>query len=164
MPENGEFEIWQKLRLYGKEIDLHAKRLRQAREKCRPFMPLQQERYETLREEQVEHLDWMLYRFAKMQDSMAQKLFPCALATLENDENWLNRPFIDLLNRMERIALLPDARKWRSLRGVRNMIAHDYETMPDKAVATLNDIYEASERLFEIWAHIRHYLQERKLL
>ena len=164
MHEQEELAAWQKLRMYAGEIDTHADRLKEAKRRCEDFLPLSKDAYDALDMERVEHIDWMLYRFSKMQDTMAKKFFPLGLTVLENDATYLNMPIIDILNRMEKIGLLPDVKAWRALRGVRNMIAHDYEMVPEKAVDTINRIYASTEALLTVWRHMRDYCAQRGLL
>ncbi len=63
-------------------------------------MPLDRQKYEQLTEDEIEHIDQFLFRFAKLQDAMGQKLFKNIMLFL--DEEIENKPFIDILNRMEK--------------------------------------------------------------
>jgi hypothetical protein len=62
------------------------------------FMPLDAKRYQQLTDDEIEHIDQFLFRFAKLQDAMGEKLFLLILEFLK-EENTRNKPFIDILNR-----------------------------------------------------------------
>ncbi|NPA41707.1 MAG: hypothetical protein GXO18_05465 [Aquificae bacterium] len=74
--------------------------------------------------EVVETIDSFIFRFSKMQDSMSQKLFPAVLELLEEDVR--DKSFIDILNRMEQLNLIPSANEWKKLRELRNHLTHAY--------------------------------------
>ncbi|WP_201353908.1 hypothetical protein [Hydrogenimonas urashimensis] len=153
-----------RLRTYLKECRLHADRLRMAREKVASLLPMIPEDYENLAPEAIEHIDWLFYRFIKLQDTMGYKLFPQILVVVDDDIEWTSRPIIDILNRLEKYRYLPDAWEWRNLRGVRNMITHEYETVPEKAVETIQEAFDKSVYIIELFDAIETKLNEEELL
>ena len=64
-------------------------------------------RYESLTEDDIEHIDQMLYRFSKLQDAMGERTFPALLEWLEEDIKPMTT--IDRLNRLEEIGALAPA-------------------------------------------------------
>jgi hypothetical protein len=82
--------------------------------------------------------DQIIYRFSKLQDSMGAKLFKSVL--LYEGEN-VNRPFLDILNRLEVIEII-NVDEWFEMRDLRNEIAHDYEDNSEVAINILNSIYK----------------------
>ena len=63
------------LKKYLGESEKHSMRLKRAYSKMQSFMPLTSERVQELTEEDIEHIDQYLYRFAKLQDVIGEKLF-----------------------------------------------------------------------------------------
>jgi hypothetical protein len=60
------------------------------------------------------------------------------------EDNPKSKPFVDILNRLERLELLEDKNSWLMLRKIRNNIAHQYEDEPRQASEALNAIYNAN--------------------
>jgi len=128
------------------ECDKHVQRMSYAYTKMALFMPLDVSRYQQLSDDEVEHIDQFLFRFAKLQDAMGEKLFILMLEFLK-EENPRSKPFIDTLNRLEQIGLLEDKNTWLELRKIRNNIAHQYEDEPKQASEALNTIYAVKPTL-----------------
>lgn len=115
------------------------------------FMPLDAKRYQQLSEDEIEHIDQFLFRFAKLQDAMGEKLFMLLLKFLK-EENTRNKPFIDILNRLEQLGLLADKNVWLELlRKSRNNIAHQYDDEPQQAAEVPNAIYASKVILENIY-------------
>ena len=136
------------------ECDKHVQRMNHAYIKMALFMPLDISRYNQLSEDEVEHIDQFLFRFAKLQDAMGEKLFILMLEFLE-EENPKSKPFIDTLNRLEQLGLLEYKNTWLELRKIRNNIAHQYEDDPKQASEALNSIYAAKPTLERIFQTIK---------
>ncbi|WP_353661174.1 hypothetical protein [Hydrogenimonas sp. SS33] len=141
-----------RLQTYLNECSLHARRLQMAREKVAPLLPMDKGAYEGLDAEAIEHINWLFYRVIKLQDPMGHKLFPQILIVADDDEMWASKPIIDVLNRLEKYRYLPDAWEWRELRHVRNMIAHEYETLPEKAVEAIQAVFDKSAYLIDLFS------------
>ena len=117
-------------------------------------MPLDSEKYQILSDDEIEHIDHFLFRFAKLQDAIGEKLF-VLLLELMHEENIKNKPFIDILNRLEQLALLGDKNVWLELRKIRNNIAHEYEDKPQKSAESLNAIYMSKLILEQIYLTLK---------
>ncbi len=141
------------------ECDKHLKRIDHAAEKMDAFMPLSADRYLTLSEDEIEHIDQFLFRFAKLQDTIGEKLFVSILEFLQ-EENPKSKPFIDILNRLEQLELLQDKNIWLELRKIRNNIAHQYEDEPEQASEALNAIYAAKLILQTIYFGLKRRYQQ----
>lgn len=137
------------------ESEKHILRINSASHKMSSFMPLTKERYENLSEDEIEHIDQFLYRFPKLQDTMGQKLFKNILLLL--DEKVENIPFIDILNRLEKLELLENANIWRELRDDRNDLAHNYEDDPEEASLIINKLFFKKDILIQIYNNIKKY-------
>lgn len=117
-------------------------------------MPLDENRYLQLMDDEIEHIDQFLYRFSKLQDTIGEKLFPLMLEFLK-EEHVKNKPFIDVLNRLEQLGLLEDKNTWLELRKIRNNINHQYEDEAKQATEGLNAIYAAKPVLEKIYGKIK---------
>ncbi|MDP2751719.1 MAG: hypothetical protein Q8O31_03830 [Rhodocyclaceae bacterium] len=143
------------------ECDKHLKRINHAYAKMSVFMPLDARKYQQLTDDEIEHIDQFLFRFAKLQDAMGEKLFILLLEFLK-EENTRNKPFVDVLNRLEQIGLLDDKNVWLELRKIRNNIAHQYEDEPQQAAEALNAIFVSKSILDEIYTKLKaHYVDMR---
>jgi len=98
--------------------------------------------------------DQIIYRFSKLQDTMGAKLFKNFL--LMQGEN-VNKPFLDILNRLEEIGLI-EVERWFEIRDLRNEIAHEYDNSDFEAVDIINEIYEIKNDLEKILKKIKAYL------
>jgi hypothetical protein len=124
------------------ECDKHLKRINSAYLKMFVFMPLNASKYEQLTDDEIEHIDQFLFRFAKLQDAIDEKFFILILEFLKEDHIRV-KPFIDILNRLEQLGILEDKNVWLELRKIRNNIAHQYEDEPHPLTEALNAIYAA---------------------
>ena len=150
-------------RLYSliDECKAHRKRLEQAKEKCAPFFPLTSIAYSELKDDQVEHIDQMVYRFTKLQDALGAKLFPAVISQLKSDADAL--PFIDVLNSLEKAGAIPEAKEWITLREIRNQLVHDYGDDPEAGSTNLNMVFDKVESLVTVWETTRAFVVEKIL-
>ena len=152
--------ITEKLEKIFYECDRHILRIKSATNKMSSFMPLDKLRFENLTEDEIEHIDQFLFRFAKLQDTMGQKLFRAILIFL--DEDIENKPFIDILNLMEKIGLIDDTNIWKELRDDRNELAHNYEYEVEYMAEAINVLYYKKDIIIDIYTKIKNYYLQRK--
>ena len=149
------------INLVFQEIDKHKERLKYAIDKIKSWDELDVEIFTD--PEKVETIDAFLFRFSKMQDTMGEKLFPLILEIL--GEEVRNKPFIDILNRLEQLEFLPSANKWKELRKIRNLITHTYPWEQEVLIGELKQAIEASEEMIKIYERIKEkikpYLQQK---
>lgn len=130
-----------------KEVQIHLLRIDQAFEALgkKYNFPLSPDNFHTLLQNSVEiaYADQIIYRFSKAQDSIGAKLFKAFL--LYQGEN-VDRPFLDILNSLERIHII-NIDQWFELREIRNEIAHDYENNEEHSNTILNSIYKHKDEL-----------------
>ena len=136
--------------------ELHQKRIAYAVEQLQNFMPLTPERYQILTDHEVEALDQFLFRFAKMQDAIGQRLFPGILELQEEPVKMLS--FLDRLNRLEQLGVIKDKEQWRTLRNIRNQLAQEYEHDVQSMSAALNHIYISYAMLNNIFLEAKQYI------
>ena len=147
--------IIEKLQKIFYECDRHLLRIDEAYHDLQDIMPLSEEDYINLSSYNVKTLDQFLFRFSKMQDAMGQKLFKNILLYL--DEDIEGKPFIDILNLMEKIYLLDNVNDWKELREDRNELAHNYEDEPQQMSEIINKLYVKKELLENIYIKIKSY-------
>ena len=142
------------------ECDKHLLRINKAYANTFAILPMDAQTYQNLNDNEVEHIDQYLFRFAKLQDVMGTKLFKYILMFL--DENVESMPFTDMLNRMEKLSLIEDAAMWRALRDIRNELSHQYDDDPEEMAIILNNIFEKKEVIEAIYLHIKAYYESKK--
>ena len=130
--------------------------------KMAPFMPLNQSRYDCLDEDEVEHIDQFLFRFLKLQDAIGQKLFKTILLVLKEEVE--NKPFLDILNRLEKLELISDTNTWIELRNIRNSLTHEYEDDSEEISYLINKIYDKRETLKSFFYQIDQFVVDKNLL
>lgn len=144
------------LRIFN-QCDKHIERINSASKKMQSFMPLDKEKYLDLSDDEVEHIDQFLFRFSKLQDAVGEKLFKTILLFLE--EKIDNKPFLDILNRLEKLELLEDVAVWRALRNDRNELAHNYDDDPEETSEVINKLYNKKDILIQIYKKIKKFYE-----
>ena len=142
-----------KLEKIFRECDKHILRIASATKKMSNSMPLDKTKYLNLTEDEVEHIDQFLFRFSKLQDAIGEKLFKTILLFL--DEDIENKPFIDILNRLEKLELIESANTWRELRKDRNDLSHTYDDDPEEMANSINKLYVKKDTLIKIYQNIK---------
>ena len=139
------------------ECEQHHRRLSSAWKEAITFKPLQGDCVGELNEEQIRTLDQLLFRFGKLQDAIGTRLLP---ATLQMVQEWQdNEPFLDKLNRAEKLGMLPSVEQWQLLRELRNQTAHEYPDQPEVVRANLASLLQSVPVLEKAylqlvaWAH-----------
>jgi len=127
------------------ECGIHRARLTVAMSHVAGLLPLDGDDLETLSDEDAAWLDQLLFRFAKLQDTMGDRIFPDGLALL--GEEFADRPFIDALNRMEALSLIPSRQWWMELREFRHQVAHESPDRREEQAASINAIIGQCDEL-----------------
>ncbi|MEZ0344643.1 MAG: hypothetical protein ABWJ99_07600 [Caldimicrobium sp.] len=142
------------IKLIFQEIDKHKERLEYAKSKIEKW-DLTAELLEN--PEIVETIDSFIFRFSKMQDSMGEKLFPSILILLGEDVR--NKPFIDILNRLERLEFISSADEWKRLRELRNILTHTYPWEREDLLKGIKEALKVSEKLVSIYETIKEKIK-----
>ena len=145
----------QKLVKIFNECDKHIEKINSSSAKMKLNMPLDKNKYLNLSDDEIEHIDQFLFRFSKLQDAIGEKLFKTILLYLE--EKIENKPFIDILNRLEKLELLEDVDVWRELRNDRNELAHNYDDDPEETSEVINKLYYKKDTLINIYQRIKNF-------
>ena len=152
----------EKLKKIFNECDKHIIRINTSSEKMKVNIPLDEYKYINLTDDEVEYIDQFLFRFSKLQDTIGEKLFKTILLYLE--EKVENKPFIDILNRLEKLELIDSANTWKELRNDRNDLAHNYDDEPEITAEVINKIYSKKDILIDIFNNIKNYYYTIKYL
>ena len=147
-------ELEEKLILILYECNKHKLMINNAYSKLEKYLPLTHKKYINFNLEQIGYIDQFLFRFSKLQDTMGEKLFPTMLFLF--GEDFSKKPFIDILNRLEKMELLYKD-DWMNLRKIRNDVAHEYSYNILELVQSLNDILNVTNDLLKIYDEIYHY-------
>jgi hypothetical protein len=139
--------------------DLHHQRMMFAWGNIKKYFPLTELKYSQITPIELALLDQLIYRFSKLQDSMGARLFKQLLQALEEDITGL--PFIDILNKLEKLNLLDDAKDWIALRQTRNTVSHEYPFLKEVQMDELNLLPDEVEKLAAIWLKLKAYALER---
>ena len=131
------------------ECGKHIQRINTALKLLDPVFPLTEDRLNALSDEQTAVLDQFLYRFAKLQDCIGLRLIPSVYVLLENDT--VVRPFIDILNRLEKLDVLTSANDWQYFRSLRNNVAHEYPERAEDIVNAINALYASWSRFIALY-------------
>jgi uncharacterized protein with HEPN domain len=112
--------------------------------------------------ETIKTIDAFVYRFLKLQDYMGQKLFKNFLTSLGEDCD--NLSFVDILDKLEKLSIIPSTDEWIQIRKLRNKLTHEY---PDNISLVKDEIILAIEKIRnfeEVLRSISSYVKDRKLL
>lgn len=139
--------------------DLHQKRMEYAKDQLQDIYPLDEKSYNKLTDQDVSIIDQMIYRFSKLQDTMGNRLFLQTLGMPEED--FSDKPFIDILIRLEKLGLLTDYREWIKMREMLNQLAHEYPSEVKETIDALNQLFSSTEKISKIFANLKSYLHQR---
>lgn len=142
--------------------DLHADRLEMALKRMENFLPITADVLEDLENEELGFLEIITSRFAKLQDTISQKVFPMMLGILGEDDPTYT--FLDRLNKLVKLEIIDSVDFWKALRKTRNSIAHEY---PDDLATTANQInacVEKSEVLLAFFKKLKQYIETKVLI
>lgn len=138
------------------ECDKHLLRINNSYKYISFIMPLNAKKYHNLSEETITYIDQYLFRFAKLQDTVGNKLFKNLLLLLQ--ENIEDKSFLDILHRLEKINVLDNVNSWIYLRDIRNEISHQYENNATENSIIINNIYDNKKNLEDIYLKTKIYI------
>lgn len=146
------------------ECTKHSQRMLSAYNKISSIFPLNTAKYLILTDDEIEHIDQLVYRFSKLQDSIGERLFKSLLMFMEEDIK--NKPFLDVLNRLEQLEIIPSKDEWIRLRTVRNDLSHEYSNDDEENVVVLNMLFDEIQTINTIFLSLRNYfdLHIRKII
>ncbi len=114
------------------------------------IQPINEQVYSNLSIEQAAFVDQYIFRFAKLQDLIGDKLF--RLLLIVSYENIDRLTFKDILNKIEKLGIIESAEQWIEIRETRNDVSHEYPVISEEAIASLNNLFRLKpilERIFQ---------------
>jgi len=154
-------DIEQKLQSYFETANNHIVMIQKALKYVRPYYPLESDFKEIIEDDILFFaLDSLVFRFAKLQDWLGQKIFKTFLQYEEYPVDDIN--FLEIIKVLEKEKIL-DLDMWSVFRGIRNELSHDY---PDyaKIAQSINFIITHSDALISISNKLEtQYLKIKKL-
>lgn len=139
-----------------REATRAGKNLRTSINRTAHLFPLDGGVLEHLDEDGKERLDAFRVRFADLQDLLAGKVFR-SLLMLE-EENPVSQ--LDVLNAIEKRAIIPSFREWKRLRDVRNAFMQDYPDHANERAEALTLAVDGARELLTVLDRIGRYAQD----
>ncbi len=139
--------------------DMHYQRMIFAWDQVKKHFPVSGNILKSLTPVELALFDQLIYRFLKLQDIMGSRLFRQILEMLGEDVS--GTPFIDILNKMEKLVLIEKAEVWINLRETRNAISHEYPFDLDEQAGELNLLITDIGMLSDIWLKLKDYTLSR---
>jgi hypothetical protein len=141
-----------------KIASIHAERIEESLKKIDPLLPITLDFMSHISLDQRNCLDVVLFRFAKLQDLLGEKLFPLIITFAGKDPK--KNTYIDQLNILEKMELLPSRIEWMEMRKLRNRIAHDYPCDTDTTLQETNNALDAAKKLAAYWHTLLSQIQK----
>ncbi len=132
----------------AEECRIHILRLQVAVSHISRYIPLDVLGVDKLTDEDIAWFDQFLYRFAKLQDTVGDRIFINGLLLL--GEDFRDKPFIDTLNRLESLDMIPSYLWWMELREYRNQVAHEYPDRQAEQSFAINEIYGKCDEFIQV--------------
>lgn len=107
--------------------------------------------------QKAEQMEAFISRFGRMQDTIAGKLLPRWLISLEE----IPGSQIEILNRAERLGVVDDVERWLEARYLRNRLVHEYMEDATQFAEALNLAKEHTVILIETYSRVRSFAGSR---
>lgn len=134
-----------------------ATNLRTSLRRTASLFPLDGVTLEAMDEDGKERLDAFRVRFADLQDLLAGKIFRGLL--LLEEEKPLSQ--LDILNAMEKRAIIPSFENWKRLRDIRNTFMHDYPEHSEERAEALTLAVGGARELLAVLDRVADYAADR---
>ena len=128
--------------------DTHIKRMQYAKTKVIEILPISQASYINPDDDTIGFLDQFIFRFSKLQDIMGARLFPATLELLAEPVS--NIAFIDILNKLEKLEIIPSSKQWLINRNIRNEISHEYPSSLNERIEGINILFDTLPEMIQI--------------
>ena len=129
-------------------ISLHIKRAAAAREQILQFESLSIDIFEDF--EKIKTVDAFIFRFIKTQDLIGEKLFKEYLDKVGDYKDSMS--MLDILNKLEKLEIIPSATDWMVFRSLRNSLTHEYPDNEDETIQGIKlalDVFNEMESIFQ---------------
>lgn len=125
------------------------------------MFPLTEQKVVNLTQQELILVDFLVYRFSRLQDFMGSNLIDALLIQLNEFSDKLT--MIDKMNKLEKFELIKDAHLWQDIRKLRNQLTHEYPDHPELVAQFLNQTYSLSFELLEILNNLLSCLESRNI-
>ena len=149
-------DLEKRLHFFFLEAEKHIEKIQKAKEVLIAHYPLDAEKLMGLDEHAKDKLDVLVFRFAKLQDLMGEKIFR---TYLEWSGVGAQKPFLYLLAHLEREGVL-EVDAWREMRNARNEISHEYPYNDENIAENVNKILEYVDTLIRIEKRLERIVHE----
>jgi hypothetical protein len=151
--------LTKRLNNYFNEAQKHIDLISESLEVLEPKIPISN--YENLNQLERFALNALIFRFSKLQDLIAVKIFRNYLDFSGFDV--VEKSFFDILREVEKEGIV-DIDSWAELRELRNKIAHEYPEEMDEMLESINLFIKKSHLLVEISKRLeqKYYEVKRK--
>jgi hypothetical protein len=142
------------------KIRLHQKRATSAMNEICEWESIDSNIFEDF--EKVKTVDTFIYRFIKMQDLIGDKLFRVFLDAIGEYKD--NMSLLDVLDKLEKLEIIPDSQEWMIYRKLRNKLTHEYPNNEDEIIEGIKVSMEVFSDIETILTNIESYKNSHKLL
>jgi uncharacterized protein YutE (UPF0331/DUF86 family) len=133
--------------------EIHRQRLETALKHIQHLLPFTKDKLKNLTDEEFGFLELFTNRYCKLQDMIGNKIYSFILEFLQEKKE--SESFIDRLNKLEKLEILPSSKHWLQMREIRNHITHEYPDHPEFMVSNLNKAIEFAKSLLEYWRQLK---------
>jgi len=141
---------------------VHRRRMKEAYSRISSLFPLNEDRYTNCSSEMVAFVDQYIFRFAKLQSVVGEKLFKSLLINSGEDLSGLT--FLDILSMIEKFRIIESSDDWLKIRDVRNNVSHDYPMLIQETVDALNVLVSVQPALESVVDRALDFIKEKNLL
>lgn len=141
-----------------KVADIHADKIRSSFDQLKNIFPLNEDKASNIEDQDQLLIERLVNRFGKLQDLVGSKLINEFLVLKREYADKLS--MIDKLNKLERLEIIESVGLWDDMRKVRNQIAHEYPDEPALMAKYLNQVYDLTPKLLDIYNNLKERLNE----
>ena len=106
--------------------------------------------------EGIDRLESFIGKFARMQDTLVDKLLPYFLLAVGEEPGTA----LDNLRRAERLGMVSDPDQWLVMRRLRNRLVHEYVDDPLELAISLGKARETTNELYKTFHGIKSYAEK----
>jgi hypothetical protein len=156
-----KMDISQRLESYFETANTHIVMLEKAVRYIKPYYPLRADFKENIEDDMLLFaLDSLVFRFAKLQDWLGQKIFKAFLQYEEYPVEDIN--FLEVIKVLEKEKIL-NIDLWSIFREIRNELAHEYPNY-EQIAHNINFIIENNEQLIAVSKKLEQEYQKIKAM
>ena len=112
--------------------------------------------------DKVKVIDSFIFRFILIQDLMGNKLFKEVLNALGEYEASMS--MLDVLDKLEKLVLIPSAMQWMDYRNLRNVLTHEYPDNRDELIAGVKLALQVFQEMLRIQESMYVYMDCKGLM